>query len=173
MKVIILNDSFIPGLGRGPFKTPIEIKDEMYFIYKKMGLEIFNVTKSVPFAQTGVINSNRIKNDIEDYEKKIEQINIVDKKETSIEDENRIETKPVDLENDEKESSEEVTTENIITEESKIEDTETISDSDEESIDLESMTKKEIISLLTENGIEVDNKMNKSQLVDYAAEQLS
>lgn len=171
MKVIILNDSFIPGLGRGPFKTPIEIKDEMYFIYKKMGLEIFNVTKSVPFAQTGVINSNRIKNDIEDYEKKIEQTNIVDKKETTIEDETRIETKPDDLENDEKESSNEVTTESVVTEETETEDTETISD--EESIDLESMTKKEIIALLTENGIEVDNKMNKSQLVDYAAEQLS
>lgn len=171
MKVIILNDSFIPGLGRGPFKTPIEIKDEMYFIYKKMGLEIFNVTKSVPFAQTGVINSNRIKNDIEDYEKKIEQTNIVDKKETIIEDETRIETKPDDLESDEKESSKEFTTESVVTEETETEDTETISD--EESIDLESMTKKEIIALLTENGIEVDNKMNKSQLVDYAAEQLS
>lgn len=171
MKVIILNDSFIPGLGRGPFKTPIEIKDEMYFIYKKMGLEIFNVTKSVPFAQTGVINSNRIKNDIEDYEKKIEQTNIVDKKETIIEDKTRIETKPDDLENDEKKSSEDVITESVVTEESETEDTETISD--EESIDLESMTKKEIIALLTENGIEVDNKMNKSQLVDYAAEHLS
>lgn len=161
MKVIILDESFIPGLGRGPFKTPIEIKDEMYFVYKKMGLDIYNVTKSVPFAQTGVINSNRVKNDIEDYEKKIEQNNIVEEKEITVEETPRTETKTEDLEVDE--MSVEETTETVKEEET----------SDEESIDLESMTKKEIITLLTENGIEVDNKMNKSQLVDYAAEQLS
>ena len=56
MKVCIFDEGFIPGLGRGPFRTPIEITEDQFGLYKRMGLKIINATKNISIAETGVFN---------------------------------------------------------------------------------------------------------------------
>ena len=56
MKVCIFDEGFIPGLGRGPFRTPIEITEDQFGLYKRMGLKIINATKNISMAETGVFN---------------------------------------------------------------------------------------------------------------------
>lgn len=59
MKVIIFDESFVPGLGKGPFLEPIEIAQDKYFLYKRMGLRIFDVSKKVSIVETGVKNRQK------------------------------------------------------------------------------------------------------------------
>jgi hypothetical protein len=144
MKVCILDEGFIPGLGRGPFKTPIEISEDKYALYKRMGLQIINATKTVPIAESGVINK---------FPKKKTEINIPKVEEKLVEEEVK-EVIP------ETTVAEEVV-EETATEEPVVEET-------EEVVDLNNLTKKELIDLLTEADIKCNNTMTKSQLIELA-----
>ena len=59
MKVCIFDEGFIPGLGRGPFRTPIEVSADKYALYKRMGLKVIDASKTVSIAESGVINRVR------------------------------------------------------------------------------------------------------------------
>lgn len=150
MKVVIYDEGFIPGLGRGPFRTPIEISEEKFFLYKRLGLTIINASKSVPMAESGVIN--RIKSKINNTSDTIiedvsnEEIKKEEVIETIVEEENTINDEIVNNENEEE----------VI----------------EEEIDINTLTKKELIELLTESGIEINGNMNKTQLLELANEKL-
>jgi len=176
MRVIIKSEGFIPGLGEGPFLKPIEIPDDKFYLYKRMGLEVINVSEKVPMSQGGIyarentidrepikivsgLDPNIKTNDVKISptvkstikEDEVEEVVSVDTTETEdSEDMDEVEPTEVSIE---KESEEEET-------------------SDDE-IDLEAMTKREIISLLNDNGIEVDNKLNKNELINFAEENLS
>lgn len=147
MKVCIFDDGFIPGLGRGPFRTPVEIPDDMYSVYKRMGLKIINASSTVSIAESGLKNRTKIKKSEENvYESIKEEIPV-------------IETTPV--------------VEEVVepVEEAPVEDAEVAAEEIvEEEVDINSLTKKELIDLLTENGITCNNNMTKSQLIQLFEE---
>lgn len=46
MKVIINEEGFIPGLGRGPFKTPFELDSNQVFNLRQLGYLVLEVKES-------------------------------------------------------------------------------------------------------------------------------
>jgi hypothetical protein len=179
MKVCILDEGFIPGLGRGPFKTPIEISEDKYALYKRMGLQIINATKTVPIAESGVINK---------FPKKKTEINIPKVEEKLVEEEVKEVIPETTIEPTiAEEVVEETATEEPVVEEVKevipettveptiaeevVEETATeepVVEETEEVVDLNNLTKKELIDLLTEADIKCNNTMTKSQLIELA-----
>ena len=150
MKVVIFDEGFIPGLGRGPFRTPIEISEDKFFLYKQMGLKVINAEKTVPIAETGIRNRT-IKNKIESEE--IENIKTAPVEENIISTTNDI-IKEVDETVDE--------TEETVTEEK--------SSTEDEAASLEDLTKKELMSMLDEKEIKYQTTMLKSELIELVNE---
>lgn len=187
MKAIIFDETFVPGLGRGPFLDPIEIPKDKFFLYKRMGLRIFDVTKTASIAETGVKNRHtRIENfnNTSNAEKKI--INSVTNVNLEIKEE-----KPIIFNNDIKEIpdpiniKEEITEENIV-ETPNLEEVQDSNDNEEELIDnidessqeiseedyLRNLTKKEIVYYCDKEGIKYENKtellkLNKEELIKF------
>lgn len=187
MKAIIFDETFVPGLGRGPFLDPIEIPKDKFFLYKRMGLRIFDVTKTASIAETGVKNRHtRIENfnNTSNAEKKI--INSVTNVNLEIKEE-----KPIIFNNDIKEIpnpiniKEEITEENIV-ETPNPEEVQDSDDNEEELIDnidetsqeiseedyLRNLTKKEIVYYCDKEGIKYENKtellkLNKEELIKF------
>jgi len=214
MKVVIFDDKIVPGLGQGPFLDPIFIPDDKYFLYKRLGYRIVNVSSRTPLVESGLKNAETYEinisnlNDTERaYINKLTGSNIPMrssrpiteeiKKDTSVNIIEEDNTESKTLTTDEEETVED-TSDIIIEEDSTIineEDStnieeETVEDfseeivedsiekennmeEDTEEIDLQSLSKRQIISLLEEENIEVDNKMNRTQLIAFAEEKLS
>lgn len=164
MKVVIFDEGFIPGLGRGPFKSPIEISEDKYFLYKQMGLKVLNAEKTVPIVETGIRNRVKSVNELDEIQKETElKEEIKDSHEETVElgvvseetfEEPVVEETPVEVETEVEESSEAEETENY------------------EEVDINSLTKKELIDLLTEAGVECNNNMTKRTLVSLAEKSL-
>lgn len=187
MKAVIYDEGFIPGLGRGPFKTPIEISEDKFFLYKRMGLHIIRADKNVPIVESGIRNRKRIKK--EEYilptsepvkeiqvipEPVIEETTPVEEvvKETVVEETAPI--KEVVEENDDEitdDAVEEETTDNVNSLDETIDEIQD-EDFEEAEVDLNFLTKKELVSLLTEEGIECNSNMNKATLLKLAEENL-
>jgi hypothetical protein len=182
MKVVIYDEGFIPGLGRGPFKTPIEISEDKFFLYKRMGLHIIRADKNVPIVESGIRNRKHIKK--EEYTLPTSE----PVKENPVIPEPVVEeTIPVEEVVEETIPVEEAVEETIdeITDDAVKEETtddvnsldETIDeiqdeDFEEAEVDLNSLTKKELVTLLTEEGIECNSNMNKTTLLKLAEENL-
>ena len=150
MKVCIFDEGFIPGLGRGPFRTPIEVTEDMYALYKRMGLKVINATKTVSIAESGVFN--RV---VKKSNKEEENIAMEETVEETTE-----ETTNETVEEEVEETTNEVTDETV----EEVVEEETTDETVEE-VEINSLTKKELIKLLTENGIECNNNMTKAQLI--------
>lgn len=186
MKVIIFDEQFIPGLGKGPFTDPIEISEDKFNLYKRLGLKIIDVSKTAPIAESGVRNVQKTKkNNISSLNnEEISIVNKVSKTNFPVNDNTSISSKQVEkeeiveesksdiIEEPIEESIEDVKTEEIL-EEEEVEETVVEEKLDEEEIDLEALTKRELIELLNDNGFEVDPKLNKTKLIEKAEELLS
>lgn len=171
MKVIITTEGFIPGLGYGPYLEPTEISRDKYFTLKKLGITVVDVTAKVPVAETGLKN-RIITKAVEPSEVKIEDTPI-----DIIEATNEVVEEPTEEVKEVMEDVTEVTetVEDVIEDTTEEVTTEEVSELEGDELtqaDLEAMTKKEIITLLTDNGIEVDTKLNKANLVTYAVQKL-
>jgi len=157
MKVCIYDEGFIPGLGKGPFREPVEITEDKYLIYKQMGLKIIDATKYVSIAETGVINRvSTPKKSQPIVEEKVEvavEVKPVVKEETK--------TEPVIEETKVEEEIKEETVEEV----AEPEDVEEVEITEEE---LKTYSKKELIELLTDNEIEFDSKATKKDLLAIA-----
>jgi hypothetical protein len=161
MKVVIFDEGFIPGLGRGPFRTPIEISEDKFFLYKRMGIQVIKADVTAPIAESGVFNrtvTKSISDNIPNEEPEVvEEVKPV-VKETKVE-ETKIEEPAV----------EEVAVE--AANDSEVD--EVIEEAVEEEVVITDLTKKELVDLLHENGIEEASKnMTKDELVKLAEESL-
>ena len=162
MKVVIYDEGFIPGLGRGPFKTPIDISEDKFYLYKQMGLTIIRADKSVPIVESGIRNRTVTKK---------ENVNIPEVKPVEVEP-TVVETTPEVVKEEEiseVETVDEVTPE--VVDEPEVED-EVSEDEEETEIDLNSLTKRQLVELLTEAGVECNSNMNKTTLLALAEENL-
>lgn len=162
MKVCIFDEAFIPGLGQGPFRTPVEITRDRYDVYKRMGLHIIDASATVPIAESGVINRVRYTKPKEEKEV-IKETPVTEIIEQPIED-----NIPEVVENIEVietiEENEEIK-EEVIDETSEIKE-------DEEEVDIDSLSKKDLLDLLKSNDIPCNNSMTKKELVDLVNEKL-
>ena len=187
MKAVIYDEGFIPGLGRGPFKTPIEISEDKFFLYKRMGLHIIRADKNVPIVESGI--RNRKHNKKEEYtlptsepvreipvipEPVVEETAPVEEvvEETVVEEiapiEEVVEETVDEITNN---AVEEESTDDVNSLDETIDETQD-EDFEEAEVDLNSLTKKELVTLLTEAGVECNSNMNKTTLLKLAEENL-
>ena len=169
MKVVIYDEGFIPGLGRGPFKTPIDISEDKFYLYKQMGLTIIRADKSVPIVESGIRNRTVTKK---------ENVNIPEVKSVEVEPtvvETPKFTKKVEVTPEvvkEEEVSEVETVDEITPEVVDEPEVEEVSEEEETEIDLNALTKRQLVELLTEAGVECNSNMNKATLLALAEENL-
>lgn len=191
MKVIIYDAAIIPGLGQGPFLEPVAITDEKFFLYKRMGLKVVDVTNKAPIAESGIRNRQFNEKPSQAFieserQKKTEVKKTVEKEvyETPVIKEEvpeEVETPVVEDETTEdfdeifNSISEETETPAEVEAEETEED-EVESDSEEEDIEsdeevnLEELTKKELQGIIAEYGLEYDSKWNKATLIKFIEE---
>jgi len=192
MKVVIYDEGFIPGLGRGPFKTPIDISEDKFYLYKQMGLTIIRADKSVPIVESGIRNRTVTKKEnvnipevksveveptvveTPKFTKKVEVTPEVVKEEevSEVETVDEITPEVVDEPEVEEVSEEEETVDEITPEVVDEPEVEEVSEEEETEIDLNALTKRQLVELLTEAGVECNSNMNKATLLALAEENL-
>jgi len=164
MKVCIFDEAFIPGLGQGPFRTPVEITRDRYDIYKRMGLHIIDASATVPIAESGVINRVHYTKQKEETEN-IKETPVIE----SIEINNSEVIENIETVNNDKE---EIVDETSEIKEEELEIDEEVEEDEEEEVDIDSLSKKDLLDLLKSNDIPCNNSMTKKELTDLVNEKL-
>ncbi|QXN67861.1 hypothetical protein FPHOBKDP_00107 [Listeria phage LPJP1] len=151
-KVVIKDNKFVFGLGKGPFNNPVEISDELLRKLKISGYTVIEV------------NDRHIVYETPNNEEKAEEVKEDPKEELHQEEESdeSVEATATEEENKDEEHQEESNEEK--TESSKESDNEKVEDdSDEE--DFKSMKVDELKEILEERGIEFKANDTKKVLL--------
>src|SRR5699024_296544 len=136
MKVIINEEGFIPGLGRGPFKTPFDLDSNQVFNLRQLGYLVLEVKESPDRIKLDPSHLPEKKSQPEEEGSLIEEINTGEETESN--------------EDQEVEESDETTDEELDTEE----ETESNEDQEVEETDETTDEEEEFDELVKEIGKE-------------------
>ena len=175
MLVKIFENRFVPGIGHGPFNEPISISEEKFRLLKRMGINVVKIQPSVISMGPKAFKENYGSKKIEKAPEitnatKIEEEKVINEIKTPIiEEEITVEQNENTI--DEIVETEEISEETEVVEEEK-ENEEKNNEDDEvvEEIDPENLTKKEIMQMLDEAGVEYSNTANKATLISLLEE---
>src|SRR5699024_6593024 len=164
MKVIINEEGFIPGLGRGPFKTPFDLDSNQVFNLRQLGYLVLEVKESPDRIKLDPSHLPEKESQPEEEGSLIEEINTEEETESN-EDQ---EVEETDETADEELDTEEETESN---EDQEVEETDETADEEEEFDELvkeigKESTVPELKKLLDDAGIEYKYNARKDELLE-------
>ena len=164
MKVIINEEGFIPGLGRGPFKTPFDLDSNQVFNLRQLGYLVLEVKESPDRIKLDPSHLPKKESQPEEEGSLIEEINTEEETESN-EDQ---EVEETDETADEELDTEEETESN---EDQEVEETDETADEEEEFDELvkeigKESTVPELKKLLDDAGIEYKYNARKDELLE-------